>query len=89
MDGWLKNVLMRAIRERTKLIASQGLPMYSIKEADLLSGAWHASPIQGSPNETLLPSFVMGWRAARKFYKRFGLAEIEAPSYYSAMSLYS
>lgn len=89
LDGWLKNIMARAIRERNKLIASQGLPTYAISHDDLLSGTWHVSPIQGSPNETSLPSFVMGWRAARKFYKRFGLAEIEAPSYYAAVSFYT
>jgi RNA-directed DNA polymerase len=89
LDGWLKNVMMRGIRERNKLISAQNLPTYTVKEDDLLSGDWHVSPIPGSPNETSLPSFVMGWRAARKFYKRYGLSEIEAPSYYSLMSLYS
>lgn len=90
LDGWLKNVVLRALRERNKLI-SQRLPgsNYRISETDLIDGTWHQSPIQGSPNETNLPSFVMGWRAARKFYKRFGLAEIQAPSYYSAVGLYT
>ena len=89
LDGWLKNVVLRAVRERNRLLAVQGLSTYTIVEKDLLTGAWHVSPIPGSPNETSLPSFVMGWRAARKFYKRFGLAEIEAPGYYALMSLYS
>lgn len=68
LDGWLKNVVIRAIRERNRLLTSQGLQNYSILEADLLSGAWHQSQV---PNETSLPSFVRGWRAARKFYKRY------------------
>ncbi len=89
LDGWLKNILLRAVRERNKLIAAQGLVAYKISAQDLLTGGWHVSPIPGAPNETTLPSFVMGWRAARKFYKRFGLAEIEAPSYYAVMSLYT
>jgi Retron-type reverse transcriptase len=89
LDGWLKNVLRRAIRERNKLILAQGPgagSQYQISEEQLISGAWYTDPI---PNETQLPSFVRGWRAARKFYKRYGLSEIDAPSYYSAMTLYT
>lgn len=89
LDGWLKNVLERAIVERNKLIASQNLPenlLYSITEQELISGNWYASDVA---NETKLPSFVLGWRAARKYYGRYGLSGIEGPSYYSAMSLYT
>ncbi len=85
LDGWLKNVLMRALRERNRLIQSQSLPTYQIGENELIDGSWHQSDV---PNETNLPSFVRGWRAARKFYKRYGLSEIKAPSYYSIMSVY-
>jgi hypothetical protein len=89
LDGWLKNVMQRAIAERNRLIAGQGLPAslrYKISERELLEGTWYQSSV---PNETQLPSFVRGWRAARKYYGRYGLSEIEAPSYYSAMALYT
>lgn len=85
LDGWLKNVLMRAIRERNRLLVAQGLVPYTILEDDLLSGNWYGDEL---PQETALPSFVKGWRAARKFYKRYGLSEMEAPGYYSLLSLY-
>jgi RNA-directed DNA polymerase len=89
LDGWLKNAMQRAIRERNKLILAQGPgagSQYTIPEADLIAGAWYSDAV---PNETQLPSFVRGWRAARKFYKRYGLSEIEAPSYYAAMAHYT
>ena len=86
LDGWLLDVLSRAIRERQKLIMQQpGLVSYTIDRASLIDGNWHQSEIA---NETMLPSFVRGWRAARKFYKRYGLSEMKAPSYYSLLSLY-
>jgi RNA-directed DNA polymerase len=86
LDGWLLNVIQRALRERKKLIASQaGSTPYAIKTQALLDGSWHTSEV---PNETQLPSFVRGWRAARKFYKRYGLSEVRGPSYYSLLSLY-
>lgn len=85
LDGWLINALNRAIRERQRYIIKAGLRTYSIDDTSLINGTWHVSDVQ---NETVLPSFVRGWRAARKFYKRFGLSEVKAPSYYSLLSLY-
>lgn len=86
LDGWLKNVVQRAIAERNKIVLKQGGVTYKISTDDLFSGKWHTSSV---PNETVLPSFVRGWRSARKFYKRYGLSEIKAPSYYSLMSYYN
>ncbi|KEZ16771.1 GroupII intron-associated maturase [Sphingobium yanoikuyae] len=87
LDGWLKNIIRRAIRERNRLIALQDpSAVYFISADNLLTGEWYKSDV---PNETRLPSFVRGWRGARKFYKRYGLREIKAPSYYSLLSLYS
>jgi RNA-directed DNA polymerase len=86
LDGWLLDVLRRAIKQRNILIGQQsGLTSYTIGESELISGDWYSNLI---PNETGLPSFVRGWRAARKFYKRYGLSEVEAPSYYAILSLY-
>jgi RNA-directed DNA polymerase len=85
LDGWLKNIFERALRERNRLITAQGMAGYSISERQLLTGSWYNHEIM---NETKLPSFVLAWRAARKFYKRFGLSEIQAPSYYSLVNLY-
>ncbi|WP_120216015.1 reverse transcriptase domain-containing protein [Sphingopyxis sp. EG6] len=89
LDGWLKSVIKRAIRERNRLIAGQGLDpskLYAVTENELLDGSWYKADV---PNESILPSFVRGWRAARKFYKRYGLSEIQSPSYYTAISRYT
>lgn len=86
LDGWLVNVLMRAMRERRRLITAQpGIQPYAISEDQLIDGKWYKSDVE---NETRLPSFVRGWRAARKFYKRYGLSEVSAPSYYALLSAY-
>jgi RNA-directed DNA polymerase len=85
LDGWLVNVVQRALRARSKIIIAQGLDFYVIDEKNLIEGDWYSSDV---PNETAMPSFVRGWRAARKFYKRYGLSEVKAPGYYSLLSLY-
>lgn len=86
LDGWLKSVVKRALRERRKLITAQNLLEYEINDEQLISGAWYS--VADIPNETELPSFVRGWRAARKYYKRYGLSEFRTPSYYSLLALY-
>ncbi|MCW2362668.1 MULTISPECIES: reverse transcriptase domain-containing protein [Sphingobium] len=86
LDGWLVNVVSRAVRERNKAILGQGLDPYVLNVQSLLAGSWYGSDI---PNESRMPSFVKGWRAARKFYKRYGLSEVRAPSYYALLSAYS
>ena len=86
LDGWLESVVKRALKERQRLIIKQGnIPGYSISSDELISGSWYREEL---PIESRLPSFVRGWRAARKFYKRYGLSEVQTPSYYSIMSLY-
>ncbi|MGB3844983.1 MAG: reverse transcriptase domain-containing protein [Sphingopyxis sp.] len=86
LDGWLLNVVRRALRERRRLLQAAGYNVPLVSNAGLISGSWYNEPtIQ---NECKMPSFVMGWRAARKFYLRFGLNEIRAPSYYSITSMY-
>lgn len=86
LDGWLLSVLTRAIRERNRQLVKMGLPSYVISRQSLISGDWYKElTVQ---NETTLPSFVCGWRAARKFYKRYGLSELTPPSYYSLLAMY-
>jgi hypothetical protein len=86
LDGWLKNVLRRAYRERVKILSAMGISVTPLDEALIQSGAWYDYPI--IPNETKLPSLVTGYRAARKHYMRFGLSQISPPSYYSLLSMY-
>lgn len=86
LDGWLKNALTRGLRERIRLINAQGGSAYQFSADELIAGTWYGGQVA---NETRLPSFVRGWRAARKFYKRYGLSEVKAPGYYALMSLYT
>lgn len=86
LDGWLLSVTRRALRERARVLAGLGQAVKPIPNSGLLSGDWYNEPT--IPNESRLPSFVRGWRAARKFYLRFGLNEIRPPTYYSLTASY-
>lgn len=86
LDGWLKNALGRALRERNRVLALHGIIQKKIPGDELISGSWYT--YAEIKNDTRLPSFVRGWRAARKYYLRYGLKNIDAPSYYSMMAHY-
>jgi hypothetical protein len=84
LDGWLLSVVRRAIRERVRVINSFGHPHTELSKEQVLSGDWYVHP--DILNDTSLPSFVRSWRVSRKFYLRYGLADIRPPSYYSLLS---
>lgn len=84
LDGWLLSVVRRAIRERVRVINSFGHPHTDLSKAQVLAGDWYFHP--EIFNDTSLPSFVRAWRVSRKFYLRYGLADIRPPSYYSLLS---
>lgn len=88
LDGWLVNVIYRACRERGRALASLGHAPLSVDKKQILNGKWHVSPNPKIYNETLCPSFVYAWRAARKYYLRYGLSDIEPPGYYSDENSY-
>lgn len=84
LDGWLINMVLRAYRERVRVISRLGISVVDgINRQTLLRGGWYNFP--EISQETSVPSFVKGWRAARKYYKWYGLEEIEAPSYYDLL----
>jgi len=84
LDGWLLSVLQRALRERERVLSGLGHSYTRPSRAEILSGGWYKETI--IKNETILPSFVRAWRAARKYYFRYGLKDIKPPSYYSLLS---
>lgn len=84
LDGWLLNVIRRAQRERVRVADGFGVVIPQLQESELRQGTWYDYPEVF--NETKLPSFVRGWRAARKHYLRYGLNSIQPPSYYSLLS---
>lgn len=81
LDGWLLNILLRAQKERCKVAAQHGHTLRILTREEILSGSWYDFPAVGQ--DAGAPSFVRAWRAARKFYLRYGFTGIEPPAYYS------
>lgn len=85
LDGWLANAIRRAMVHRNEVLTSQystNCPTPS--NAQLITGTWlNLGMWQGDPDEVEvgLPSFVRGWRAARKHFLTFGLENVEPPQY--------
>ncbi len=86
LDGWLENVLTRAVRERRRVLKQYGFDQKPLTREQIRTGSWY--DYSKVYNDSRLPSFTRAWRAARKYYLRYGLRNIEAPSYYSLLSLY-
>jgi RNA-directed DNA polymerase len=81
LDGWLLNSVRRALTERYKVIgANFGLQQKPPTKAQLKNGGWYTHPTIRS--ETRCPSFLRGWRGARKYFLRFGLGDVTPPLYY-------
>jgi hypothetical protein len=80
LDGWLVDVLRRALQQRKALIEHfvQDYRVYSKQE--IISGSWYVNDI---PNETRLPSFYRGWLYVRKLLRIFDAEEFPAPDYES------
>ena len=83
LDGWLANVMLRGIREWAKVLHALGIVQTPLGKQGICPGAWYNYP--QVLNDAQLPSFVRGWRAARRYYLRYGLKNIEPPSYYSLL----
>ena len=85
LDGWLVNHMRRAMVHRNQILTSTyGCNCPTPSNKQLIDGSWlnlsawdgDASDVEGQ-----LPSFVRGWRAARKHYLTFGLEDVEPPAY--------
>lgn len=86
LDGWLTNSIKRALRKRNTILNSRyNINGLSPDEESLIVGDWlDIQAWRGNDYpEAGLPSFVRGWRAARKHYYTFGLENVEPPSYIS------
>ena len=83
LDGWLANVVKRATRERVRVLFALGIVQAPLPQDEIINGAWYRYPQVF--NDARLPSFVRGWRAARRYYLRYGLRNISPPSYYSLL----
>ncbi len=85
LDGWLVNNLRRAMRKRNVMLAAKyGAATITPSNEELILGTWLNTTAWDGEElpELLLPSFVRGWRAARKYYFTFGLEDVEPPAYH-------
>ncbi|MBB5693520.1 reverse transcriptase domain-containing protein [Muricoccus pecuniae] len=76
LDGWLCSIVMRAYKQRAKLLAAAGLHVLPAGREQLLDGSWYVYPPISL--ETRLPSFFLAWRAARKKWERHGVGGVAA-----------
>jgi len=77
LDGWLVDVLSRAMNFRTRLLNARGLAIAPLSKRQILQGDWYNfSALQ---QETRCPSFFLAWRAARKKWERHGIRGIRIP----------
>jgi RNA-directed DNA polymerase len=81
LDGWLLNSIRRALFERYKVLHLKfGIVQKAPNNSVLASGNWYS--FAKIKCETRSPSFLRGWRGARKYYFRFGLGDVTPPTYY-------
>jgi len=84
LDGWLVNSLRQATRKRNIILMQKfGRSSISPSNRGLIMGDWidHNSWDGEKKPEFRIPSFVRGWRAARKYYYTFGLKDVKPPKY--------
>ena len=86
LDGWLKYSLLQAYKIREERLKCLGIKTPLLTEKNLISGYCYIPQKNKSGTglfepEVRLPSFLRGWRAARKFYFVFGLGEVIPPKY--------
>jgi hypothetical protein len=76
LDGWLIDILHRALSERAKLIHSTTRKSYAVpSKAHLIDGSWYKRTVPAM--ETRAPSFFTAWRASRKSLTRHGLGGVD------------
>ncbi|MBT3141371.1 hypothetical protein KL867_09930 [Ruegeria litorea] len=85
LDGWMVNHIRRTMVQRNKILKRDyGVTCPTPSNSALISGSWlNLGAWTGDPEEVEpgLPSFVRGWRAARKHYLTFGLEDVQPPEY--------
>ena len=78
LDGWLIDILHRAISERARLVRLTTAKKLheAVTKDQLIDGSWYKrkTPIM----ETNAPSFFSAWRASRKSLMRHGLGGVDA-----------
>lgn len=77
LDGWLINVLDRALRRRVEMVRTmRRRPRHRLPtREELIEGTWYRFSIG---METRAPSFFTAWRAAKKSWSQHGLGGVDA-----------
>lgn len=84
LDSWLAINVRLAMRKRSRILKSKyGRKGLLPSTEELILGDWlDKSAWTGTDcPDPRLPSFVRGWRAARKYYYTFGLEGVQPPPY--------
>ncbi len=82
LDGWMKWVVVKGYETRCDILEKKyKVKPYKLTDKQLLDGSWYR--FKKYPLETRLPSFIRGWRAARKYYATYGPQVFETPMYYN------
>lgn len=96
LDGWVVNIVRRACVMRGRILrARYGSSCPTPSNEELILGTWFDQSAWRDENdaaeevETVFPSLVRGWRAARKHFFTFGLEGVQAPGYESSFDVSS
>ncbi|MCP5397017.1 MAG: hypothetical protein H6918_09875 [Sphingomonadaceae bacterium] len=84
LDGWLVQSIKRALKVRNKILKNKyGCYTVTPSRSKIIDGSWlNLGNWDGNEYpEVNLPSFVRGWRAARRYYLIYGLKDVEPPKY--------
>lgn len=85
LDGWLLSVVRRAMKLRSDILQTKySASCPSPSNDQLATGKWldmNAWKGEDKP-DARMPSFIRGWRAARKHYLTLGLKNVRPITYY-------
>ncbi len=85
LDGWFVNTLRCALNKRRIILNNKyGWNYPKFSNESLTKGSWYDPKFDEEgvfEPDPRLPSFVRGWRGARKYYLTFGLNGVSPPPY--------
>lgn len=84
LDGWLVDSVRRALKARDQQLRNKyASRTVTPSQKALIQGDWLDLSNWDDEDypEVQFPSFVRGWRAARRYYLIYGLKDVEPPKY--------
>ena len=84
LDGWLVNMIRRAMVKRNLILKAKfGSTCPTPNNRQLIEGVWLNPKAWRKTKcpDARVPSFIRGWRTARKHYLIFGLEDVEPWAY--------